>query len=195
MKKRGPGRPTRLNSELAEKICGLLSEGVSITATCDALAIAESRYFEWLKKDAKFREQATHARANGKIALVRQILADKDWRAKAWYLERCWPNEFGRSVDRPLPLPAEPQPVADLCAIFPMKLSLPDGRTIDAAEALRAFTSFPRRCSECGSHQRRDHEHEKHECDEPQPEQPMRHRFDRISGQIVPYDNGESLED
>jgi hypothetical protein len=89
----------------------------------------------------------------------------------------------------------EPQPVPDLCASFPMKLSLPDGRTIDAAEALRAFTSFPRRCSECGSHQRRDHEHEKHECDEPEPEQPMRHRFDRISGQIVPYDNGESLED
>jgi hypothetical protein len=37
---------------------------------------------------AKFREQATRARANGKIALVRQILADKDWHAKAWYLER-----------------------------------------------------------------------------------------------------------
>ena len=58
---------------------------------------------------AKFREQATRARANGKIVLVRQILADKDWWAKAWYLERCWPNEFGRSAERPLPT-VEPEP-------------------------------------------------------------------------------------
>src|SRR4030095_3209238 len=24
-------------------------------------------------------------------------------RFKAWYLERCWPREFGRTVERPLP--------------------------------------------------------------------------------------------
>jgi hypothetical protein len=87
MKKRG--RPTRLDSELTRKICGLLSEGISITAACDALGIAESTYHRWMGDNAKFREQATRARANGKIALVRQILADKDWRGKSWYLERC----------------------------------------------------------------------------------------------------------
>jgi hypothetical protein len=102
MKQRG--RPTRLNAELMRQICALLSEGISITATCDALGVTESRYFDWIKKDQKFREQATRARARGKIALVRQILADKDWRAKAWYLERCWPNEFGRTADRQLPV-------------------------------------------------------------------------------------------
>jgi hypothetical protein len=118
MKKRG--RPTKLNEALTNQICQLLSEGISITATCDALGVTESKYFEWMKKGeqdeqpySKFREQATRARANGKIVLVRQILADKDWRAKAWYLERCWPNEFGRTAERPLP-PRPPEPPPDL---------------------------------------------------------------------------------
>lgn len=113
------GRPTRLDSELTRKICGLLSEGISIAATCDALGVSESRYFEWLQKGekgekpyAKFREQTTRARANGKIALVRQILADKDWRAKSWYLERCWPDEFGKERPRP-PEPPLPPPLPE----------------------------------------------------------------------------------
>jgi hypothetical protein len=93
------GRPTKLNEALTKQICQLLSEGISITATCDALGVTESRCFDWMKKGdqdeqpyAKFREQATRARANGKIALVRRILADKDWRALSWYLSVCWPN-------------------------------------------------------------------------------------------------------
>ena len=48
MKKRG--RPTKLNAELTRKICELLRDGISITATCDALGVSESKYFEWLKK-------------------------------------------------------------------------------------------------------------------------------------------------
>jgi hypothetical protein len=73
---------------------------------------------------------------------VRRILSDKDWRALAWYLERCWPNEFGRSVDRPLPLPEKSQPVPDLSGSFPMKLSIGNGRYVDADEVMRLF-SFP----------------------------------------------------
>jgi hypothetical protein len=71
MKKRG--RPTKLNAELTRKICELLRDGISITATCDALGVSESKYFEWLKKGeggeqpyAKFREESTCARAHGK---------------------------------------------------------------------------------------------------------------------------------
>jgi hypothetical protein len=104
------GRPTRLDSELTRKVCGLLSEGISIAASCDALGLAESNYHRWMAENAKFREQATRARANGKIALVRQILADKDWRAKAWYLERCWPDEFGKERPRRPELPPLPEP-------------------------------------------------------------------------------------
>src|SRR5215211_3696186 len=127
MKKRG--RPTRLNAQLIRQICGLLSDGISITTTCDAIGVTESKYFAWLKKGeegeqpyAKFREEATCARANEKIALVRQILADKDSRAKAWYLKRCWPSEFGRTAERPMPKEPESQRESPLRQL---NLSLP----------------------------------------------------------------------
>jgi hypothetical protein len=135
------GRPTRLNAELTTQICRLLGEGISITAACDALGIAESRYFEWREKDEQFREQATRARANGKIALVRQVMADKDWRAKAWYLERCWPNEFGKVQERPLP-PLKPERQGPrVCFI----LSLPDGtqRKTSLREVQKMVGQFP----------------------------------------------------
>jgi hypothetical protein len=49
--------------------------------------------------------QATQrARAVGRMRLVESILEDKDWRGKAWYLERTDPAQFGRSQDRPLPV-------------------------------------------------------------------------------------------
>jgi hypothetical protein len=38
------------------------------------------------------------------MRLVESILEDKDWRGKAWYLERTDPAQFGRSQDRPLPV-------------------------------------------------------------------------------------------
>src|SRR5947208_2534381 len=137
------GRPTKLNAELTRKICGLLSEGVSITATCDALGLPESRFYDWQKQNEDFREELTRARANGKIALVRQILADKDWRAKAWYLERCWPSEFGRTAERPMPKEPESEREGPL---WELSFSLPNGTRIPTTsqEAQKAFCNFPR---------------------------------------------------
>ena len=53
------------------------------------------------------------------MRIVDSILADKDWRARAWYLERCYPEEFGRSEMRviegkdgePLPQDSSASPV------------------------------------------------------------------------------------
>jgi hypothetical protein len=39
-------------------------------------------------------ELVQYARARGLAALVESIITDKDWRAKAWYLERTWPEDF-----------------------------------------------------------------------------------------------------
>lgn len=81
-----------------------------MTATCAALEVSESKFHEWIKKGeqgeepyAEFRQRTLCARAWGKIAIVRRILADRDRRAPAWYLGRCHPSEYGRTAERPLP--------------------------------------------------------------------------------------------
>ena len=45
-------------------------------------------------------ELVQYARARGRVALIESIITDKDWRAKAWYLERIWPEEFGPVAHR-----------------------------------------------------------------------------------------------
>jgi hypothetical protein len=49
---------------------------------------------------AKFVELVQDARARGMVALVESIITDKDWRAKAWYLERVWSQDFGPVAHR-----------------------------------------------------------------------------------------------
>jgi hypothetical protein len=92
-------------------------------------------------------------------------------------LARVFPDEYGRRdiVSLAEPIFARPQPVPDLSGSFPMQLSLGDGRFVDASEAHRAFTSFPRRCSQCSKPLTHD--------DRP---------ADTATGQIVPYDNDDN---
>jgi hypothetical protein len=47
--------------------------------------------------------------------LVESIITDKDWRAKAWYLECIWPKDFGpvahRFLVKEVPQAAPPAPI------------------------------------------------------------------------------------
>src|SRR4029077_2902729 len=111
-------------------------------SVCDAVGIDEATYRRWVARSKDFCAEATRARSKGKIALIAQILADKDWRAKAWYLERCWPSEFARTEDRRLPdseaaSAAAPERMPPLNLI----LSMPKGerRPIDFKEAEKIF--------------------------------------------------------
>ena len=129
MKKRG--RPTKLNTELIRQSCDLFREGFGITTVCAALHVSESKFHEWMSKGeqgeqpyAEFRQRTLCARAWGKIEHLRRIFASKDWRGRAWYLERTHPLEFGRTVERPLP-PRPPEPPPDLSGR--VKLQFPDG--------------------------------------------------------------------
>jgi transposase len=94
----------------------------TIKNACVVAGISESAFYQWLAKGmsgeepyAKFVELVGHARARGRVALVESIITDKDWRAKAWYLGRIWPEEFGpvanRFLVKEVPAQAIPSPV------------------------------------------------------------------------------------
>ena len=118
-KMRKRGRPTRIDADLTRKLCDLFREGLGITTVCAALEVSESKFHEWMKKGeqgekpySEFRQRTLCARAWGKIAHLRAIFANKDWRGHAWYLERTFPLEFGRCAERDLPADLEKKKIS-----------------------------------------------------------------------------------
>jgi hypothetical protein len=106
------GRRSLLTPKLQKRICDLLRKGHTIASTCGATGISERSYHDWCEKNPAFSAATQRARSEGKIRIVDSILDSNDWRAKAWYLERCYPTEFARISERQLLYP-EPQPVLE----------------------------------------------------------------------------------
>jgi hypothetical protein len=74
-----------------------------LLTTCGAVGISEGSYLDYCAKDGAFFAATQRARAVGRVRIVQSILDDRDWKGKAWFLERTAPREFGRTVERPLP--------------------------------------------------------------------------------------------
>jgi hypothetical protein len=99
------GRKSLLNAKLEKQICGLLSDGVPIGATCDCVGISTRTYHGWIEKGeadptslyAHFMRATMRARGEARAVLVRKIKASDDWRAHSWLLSHCWPQEFSEA--------------------------------------------------------------------------------------------------
>jgi hypothetical protein len=114
MTKKKPGRKTLLNPELQREICYLLSQGVPVGATCDTVGITQATYHAWIAKGEEgrapyreFVENTTRARGQARVSLLKKISLSNDWRAHAWLLSHCWPEEFSESR---ILQPAQPEP-------------------------------------------------------------------------------------
>jgi transposase len=121
-KRKHVGRKTRCTSQLQKQFCDALAKAHTIKNACVVAGISESAFYQWLAKGmsgeepyAKFVELVQYARARGLATLVESIITDKDWRAKAWYLERTWPEDFGpvahRFLVREVPQAPPPAPI------------------------------------------------------------------------------------
>jgi hypothetical protein len=116
------GRKTRCTSQVQRQFCDALGKAHTIKNACVVAGISESAVYQWLAKGmsgeepyAKFAELVQSARARGLVTLVESIITDKDWRAKAWYLERTWPEGFGpvahRFLVKEVPQAPPPAPI------------------------------------------------------------------------------------
>jgi hypothetical protein len=104
MAKKKLGRKTLLSAELQRRICHLLSQGVPVGATCDTVGITQATYHAWIAKGEEGREPyrefvegTTRARGQARVSLLEKITLSNDWRAHAWLLSHCWPEEFSES--------------------------------------------------------------------------------------------------
>jgi hypothetical protein len=99
------GRKTLLIAAERTAIVKLLEKGHTIKTVMAARGFSERSFHTWCEEDESFLAATQRARAIGRMRLVDDILAEKDWRAKAWYLERTDPEQFGRVAERQIPTP------------------------------------------------------------------------------------------
>ena len=116
------GRRTLRTAAERKAIVKLLEKGHTIKTVVAARGFSERSFFTRCEEDASFLAATQRARAAGRVKIVDSILADKDWRAKAWYLERTDPASFGRTAERAIPVePDDPDKnkinVAIICNI------------------------------------------------------------------------------
>ncbi len=99
------GRKTILTPELQDAVVKRIRAGNYIKVACLAVGIGVSTYFEWLKKGeegrqpyAEFTDTIKKAEAEAHVNYVAIVAshAPKQWQAAAWWLERRFPDKWGR---------------------------------------------------------------------------------------------------
>ena len=94
------GRPTKYSPETLKTIIAAIEQGAPLRHAAAYAGISEDTLARWREKHADFADaiKAAEARAViGRLARIRRAEEDS-WQAAAWWLERKYPSEFGRTV-------------------------------------------------------------------------------------------------
>lgn len=101
------GRPSKLNDKVKEKFFAAISNGHTYESSCALAGISERAFYQWKVKGTdptekrnseyvQFMQELQEKEALAKIKLLSDIQKSDSWQAKAWILERRWPEEWGR---------------------------------------------------------------------------------------------------
>lgn len=94
------GAPTKRTPEAVSRILKALKLGVSLEQAATYGGISYDTLNEWRKAFPDFSEACKKARAQMEVDSLRVISAAgrRSWQAKAWMLERLFPDKYGRRV-------------------------------------------------------------------------------------------------
>lgn len=109
------GRPSDYTKELADRICDLLSDGLSLRKVCSLDELPDkSTVFSWLRTHKEFADQYARAKQEGTDAwaeelheIVDEVEEDKEAINKArlrvdtrkWLMAKMKPKKYGDQVD------------------------------------------------------------------------------------------------
>lgn len=99
------GRPTKLTTEVQDRIIQALKAGNYIETAAEYAGIGKTTFYRWMEQGEQasqgiyreFRDAVMRARAEAEarsVALIQKAAPD-DWRAAAWWLERAFPDRWG----------------------------------------------------------------------------------------------------
>lgn len=107
-------RSTDCTPEVIAQICDSLTRGNTLKGAIALAGFEERTLYKWLARGRSGEEpyvqlvqSVTRAREQAKEEALRVILAAQtpgefgvdDWRARAWFLERSFPEEFGKRLE------------------------------------------------------------------------------------------------
>lgn len=95
---------SKLNEQLISEAVKLVQTGLNDADVCDALGIHPSSWYGWIKAcdtplKKRLAKEVTRAKAMRKAYHLQNVVnaaRDGNWQASAWYLERAYPQEYGR---------------------------------------------------------------------------------------------------
>jgi AraC-like DNA-binding protein len=87
---------TKYTAILAHQICEHVSKGIPMRQAAQALGISESTFHRWRREKDDFAEMIDQAIGVSESRLITEISVNEDWRAKAWILERRFPERWSK---------------------------------------------------------------------------------------------------
>lgn len=87
---------TKYSMILAHQICEHVSKGIPMRQAAQALGISESTFHRWRRDKEEFSEMIDQAIGVSESRLITEISTCEDWRAKAWILERRFPDRWSK---------------------------------------------------------------------------------------------------
>lgn len=95
------GRPTKYEPQTVKAIVQAIGAGQTIEDACVYADIHKSTYYEWLTQYPEFSNEVKKAEVKAKMRRILRIekaAQEGAWQADAWYLERKYPEEFGKRL-------------------------------------------------------------------------------------------------
>ena len=96
--------PNKRTPERRERILELLRTGNYMQVAAELAGISKDTLYEWIKADADFADAVKEAQASAEalhISNISRAAFDGTWQASAWWLERRFPDRYGRQDRRP----------------------------------------------------------------------------------------------
>ena len=98
------GNKTRLTKVVGKKICDLVAQGNYPSSACEQAGVPNSTFFGWLKRGESTQEEPYHSFALAirvsesisEASAIAEIVESSDWRARAWFLERRYPDRWSQ---------------------------------------------------------------------------------------------------
>lgn len=90
------GRPRKMTPEKMREVLAVLAVGGTRKDAAEYCGVTVQNIHDAGKWDPDFGEELVKADAAGKVHHLKRIREAKAWQASAWFLERKYPQEYGR---------------------------------------------------------------------------------------------------